>query len=80
MTYADRISKAVIPPMSEAEIHQQSDQTISDIVGINASPRYIEAVKKAVLPLLNGYIEVRQISGGVGCAQLKHQANHHEFH
>ena len=59
MTYADRMSKGLVPPMSEAEIHKLSDQTIADIVGIDASPRYIDAVKKAVLPLLKGYIEVR---------------------
>ncbi len=52
------MSKGVIPPMSEAEIRQLSDQTISDIVGADASPRYIDAVKRAVLPLLSGYIEV----------------------
>jgi len=60
VTYADRMSKGVIPPMSEAEILQLSDQTISGIVGADASPRYVDAVKKAVLPLLNGYVEVNE--------------------
>ncbi len=59
VTYADRMSKGVVPPMSEAEIRQLSNQTISSIVGADASPRYVDAVEKAVQPLLNGYLEVR---------------------
>ena len=43
--------------MSEAEIRQLSDQTILDIVGADASPRYFDAVKKAIQPLLSGYLE-----------------------
>ena len=44
--------------MSEADIRTISEQTVAEIIGGNASPRFKQAVEKAIRPLLQGHLEV----------------------
>mmetsp|Transcript_33103 Transcript_33103/g.69238 ORF Transcript_33103/g.69238 Transcript_33103/m.69238 type:complete len:240 (-) Transcript_33103:2503-3222(-) len=56
--YSEVMSQLVKPPMSEAKILKISGSAIANILGTDPSPQYLDAVTRAVKPLLDGYLKV----------------------
>ena len=62
MEYASRMSAAIKPPVTEAAIRAESDAAIAAIAGNDPSPRFLEALRRAVDPLLRGHIQVSDLA------------------
>ena len=60
--YAALMEQRIEPPMSEEDIRSISEETIDEIIGDAASPRFKQAIEKAIRPLLQGHLEVCQDS------------------
>lgn len=61
MKFASLMEERAGPPTSESAIREIGQRIISEVIGGNASLAFQQAVETAVLPLLQGHLEVSKI-------------------